>query len=46
MIVNPLQSQNILTEMFNGSDYVSVSPHNAALNVVHVSKVRRYITYI
>ncbi|XP_058029043.1 cholesterol transporter ABCA5-like isoform X4 [Ahaetulla prasina] len=38
MIVNPLQSQNILTEMFNGSDYVSVSPHNAALNVVHVSK--------
>ncbi|XP_015665849.1 ATP-binding cassette sub-family A member 5 [Protobothrops mucrosquamatus] len=38
VIINPLQSQNILTEMFNGSDYVSVSPHNAALNVVHVSK--------
>uniref|UniRef100_A0A8C5SLX9 ABC transporter domain-containing protein n=1 Tax=Laticauda laticaudata TaxID=8630 RepID=A0A8C5SLX9_LATLA len=33
-----ITSQNILTEMFNGSDYVSVSPHNAALNVVHVSK--------
>ncbi|ETE68044.1 ATP-binding cassette sub-family A member 5, partial [Ophiophagus hannah] len=43
MIVNPLQSQNILTEMFNGSDYVSVSPHNAALNVVHEITDRSFI---
>lgn len=54
-ILRSLRSQNILTEVFNGSDYsahhtialngsdyVSVAPHSAAINVFHrdnVSKV-------
>uniref|UniRef100_A0A8C0ZGY7 Cholesterol transporter ABCA5 n=1 Tax=Cyanistes caeruleus TaxID=156563 RepID=A0A8C0ZGY7_CYACU len=32
-IVHSLGSMNILWEMFNDSDYVSVAPHSAALNV-------------
>ncbi|XP_042305633.1 cholesterol transporter ABCA5-like [Sceloporus undulatus] len=34
-IISGLRSQNILTEIFSGSDYVSVAPHNGALNVSH-----------
>lgn len=33
-IVRSLGSMNILLEMFNDSDYVSVAPHSAALNVL------------
>uniref|UniRef100_A0A670I3S0 ABC transporter domain-containing protein n=1 Tax=Podarcis muralis TaxID=64176 RepID=A0A670I3S0_PODMU len=29
---------NVHTEIFNGSDYVSVAPHNGALNVSHAGK--------
>lgn len=32
-IVHSLGAMNILWEMFNDSDYVSVAPHSAALNV-------------
>lgn len=32
-IVHSLGSMNILWELFNDSDYVSVAPHSAALNV-------------
>ncbi|XP_067403405.1 cholesterol transporter ABCA5 isoform X2 [Emydura macquarii macquarii] len=32
-LISSLRNQKILIEMFNDSDYVSVAPHNAALNV-------------
>ncbi|XP_078240467.1 cholesterol transporter ABCA5 [Pogona vitticeps] len=37
-IINSLRSQNILTEMFNSSDYVSAAPHSGALNVSRADK--------
>ncbi|XP_060127944.1 cholesterol transporter ABCA5 isoform X1 [Zootoca vivipara] len=37
-IISSLISQNVRTEIFNGSDYVSVAPHNGALNVSHAGK--------
>ncbi|XP_062976127.1 cholesterol transporter ABCA5-like [Elgaria multicarinata webbii] len=37
-IIRSLRGYNILTETFNGSDYVSVAPHSAALNVSHADK--------
>nr|XP_060619019.1 cholesterol transporter ABCA5-like isoform X1 [Anolis sagrei ordinatus] len=37
-ILNTLRNQNIQTEEFNGSNYVSVAPHNAALNISHSGK--------
>ncbi|XP_074871096.1 cholesterol transporter ABCA5 isoform X2 [Carettochelys insculpta] len=32
-LISVLRNQKILTEMFNDSDYLSVAPHTAALNV-------------
>uniref|UniRef100_A0A8C3T9R7 Cholesterol transporter ABCA5 n=1 Tax=Chelydra serpentina TaxID=8475 RepID=A0A8C3T9R7_CHESE len=32
-LISALRSRNVLTEMFNDSDYVSAAPHSAALNV-------------
>lgn len=55
-IIRSLRSQNILTEILNGSDhvpsvhhtttlngsgYVSVAPHSAAINVFHTDNVRK-----
>ncbi|KAH0629332.1 hypothetical protein JD844_011317 [Phrynosoma platyrhinos] len=37
-IISGLRSQNILTEIFSGSNYVSVAPHSAALNMSHAGK--------
>uniref|UniRef100_A0A670I3G7 Cholesterol transporter ABCA5 n=1 Tax=Podarcis muralis TaxID=64176 RepID=A0A670I3G7_PODMU len=37
-IISSLIRQNVHTEIFNGSDYVSVAPHNGALNVSHAGK--------
>ncbi|XP_062827238.1 cholesterol transporter ABCA5 isoform X2 [Anolis carolinensis] len=37
-ILSTLRNRNILTETFNGSNYVSVAPHNAALNISQSGK--------
>ncbi|XP_061471624.1 cholesterol transporter ABCA5-like isoform X2 [Rhineura floridana] len=37
-IISSLMKQNIHTEIFNGSDYASVAPHNGGLNVSHAGK--------
>uniref|UniRef100_A0A8D2MG94 ATP binding cassette subfamily A member 5 n=1 Tax=Zonotrichia albicollis TaxID=44394 RepID=A0A8D2MG94_ZONAL len=42
-IVHSLGSMNILWEMFNDSDYVSVAPHSAALNVFALQSRQNYV---
>ncbi|XP_023794615.1 ATP-binding cassette sub-family A member 5 [Cyanistes caeruleus] len=42
-IVHSLGSMNILWEMFNDSDYVSVAPHSAALNVFALESRQKYV---
>ncbi|NXQ10865.1 ABCA5 protein, partial [Peucedramus taeniatus] len=42
-IVHSLGSMNILWEMFNDSDYVSVAPHSAALNVFALQPRQNYV---
>ncbi|NWH39329.1 ABCA5 protein, partial [Chloropsis hardwickii] len=42
-IVHSLGSMNILWEMFNESDYVSVAPHSAALNVFALQSRQNYV---
>ncbi|NXM81461.1 ABCA5 protein, partial [Oenanthe oenanthe] len=42
-IVHSLGSMNILWEMFNDSDYVSVAPHSAALNVFALEARQNYV---
>ncbi|XP_008629370.1 PREDICTED: ATP-binding cassette sub-family A member 5 [Corvus brachyrhynchos] len=42
-IVHSLGSMNILWEMFNDSDYVSVAPHSAALNVFVLESRQNYV---
>ncbi|XP_019349796.1 cholesterol transporter ABCA5 [Alligator mississippiensis] len=37
-IISSLGSLNILTEVFNSSDYVSAAPHTAALNIYNSGK--------
>ncbi|KAK2111962.1 ATP-binding cassette sub- A member 5 [Saguinus oedipus] len=37
-LISFFTSQNIMVTMFNDSDYVSVAPHSAALNVMHSEK--------
>ncbi|XP_069055940.1 cholesterol transporter ABCA5 isoform X1 [Pleurodeles waltl] len=37
-IINSLRSQKIAVELINGSDYIAISPHNAALNVLYSEK--------
>ncbi|NWI46541.1 ABCA5 protein, partial [Picathartes gymnocephalus] len=41
-IVHSLGSMNILWELFNDSDYVSVAPHSAALNVFALQSRQNY----
>ncbi|XP_015501469.1 ATP-binding cassette sub-family A member 5 [Parus major] len=45
-IVHSLGSMNILWEMFNDSDYVSVAPHSAALNVFALESRQKYVFHI
>ncbi|XP_061311226.1 cholesterol transporter ABCA5 [Pezoporus flaviventris] len=42
-IVHSLGSMSILLEMFNDSDYVSVAPHSAALNVLDLESRQNYV---
>ncbi|XP_039572142.1 ATP-binding cassette sub-family A member 5 [Passer montanus] len=42
-IVHSLGSMNILWEMYNDSDYVSVAPHSAALNVFALQSRQNYV---
>ncbi|NWS30092.1 ABCA5 protein, partial [Polioptila caerulea] len=42
-IVHSLGSMNILWELFNDSDYVSVAPHSAALNVFALQSRQNYV---
>ncbi|NXM13575.1 ABCA5 protein, partial [Ploceus nigricollis] len=42
-IVHSLGSMNILWEMINDSDYVSVAPHSAALNVLALQSRQNYV---
>uniref|UniRef100_A0A672UMJ9 Cholesterol transporter ABCA5 n=1 Tax=Strigops habroptila TaxID=2489341 RepID=A0A672UMJ9_STRHB len=42
-IVHSLGSMNILLEMFNDSDYVSVAPHSTALNVFDLESRQNYV---
>ncbi|NXY37821.1 ABCA5 protein, partial [Pomatorhinus ruficollis] len=42
-IVHSLGSMNILWELFNDSDYVSVAPHSAALNVFALESRQNYV---
>ncbi|NXD62039.1 ABCA5 protein, partial [Eolophus roseicapillus] len=42
-IVHSLGSMNVLLEMFNDSDYVSVAPHSAALNVFDLESRQNYV---
>ncbi|NXA95414.1 ABCA5 protein, partial [Melanocharis versteri] len=45
-IVRSLGSMNVLWEMFNDSDYVSVAPHSAALNVFALESRQNYVFHI
>ncbi|NXR56080.1 ABCA5 protein, partial [Hippolais icterina] len=42
-IVHSLGSMNVLWELFNDSDYVSVAPHSAALNVFALESRQNYV---